>query len=127
MILLSFAIIKEECERTGINAEMLLSHRTCDNLPAIRRTVIARLHRELSMGPSAIGRAMNRDHSSICYALKIIKNTSPATASFPTGMAKTAATASRHPDRAKAVAATYGGRKPTGIWINEMVSANGTA
>ncbi len=127
MILLSYAIIKEECECHGIDAGMLLSHRTGGTLPAIRRIIIARLHRELGMGPSAIGRAMNRDHSSICHALKIIKNTSPATANLPTGMAKKAATASRHPDRAKAVAATYGGRKPTDIWLNEMVSAHGTA
>ncbi len=127
MNLLSYAIIKEECGRFGIDTETLLSHRIGGNLPVVRRTIIARLHRELSMGPSAIGRVINRDHSTICHALKIIKNTSPATASLPTGMAKKAATASRHPDRAKAVAATDGGRKPTGIWINEMVSANGTA
>ena len=124
MNLLSYAIIKEECGRSGIDTETLLSHRIGGNLPVVRRTIIARLHRELSMGPSAIGRVMNRDHSSICYALKKIKNTSPATASLPTGMAKTAATASRHPDRANTVAATYGDRKCTGVWIYEMGVAN---
>lgn len=110
MILLSHAIMKEECERNDVNCDQVLSHRRGEVLDGVRHVIITRMHRELSMGPAEIGRAMNRDHSAICYHFKKLKNTSPSVNPSPKGgSGEDGGGRTRHPDTPTSAAATLYG------------------
>ncbi|WP_435640302.1 hypothetical protein [Micavibrio aeruginosavorus] len=110
MILLSHAIMKEECDRNDVNCDLVLSHRRGEVLDGVRHVIITRMHRELSMGPAEIGRAMNRDHSAICYHLKKFKNTSPSVNPSPKGgLDEVGGGRTRHSDRTDPAAATLYG------------------
>ncbi len=91
-------IITQECDKHGVSRDAVFSRRRGDGLIAIRIVIIERIWREFNLGPSAIGRLLNRDHSTICHHLRAIKkqNTSPCPS--PTSKAKTAAAGFRHPD-----------------------------
>lgn len=91
-------IITQECATHDVSRDAIFSSRRGEGLPAIRVIIIKRMWRELNLGPAAIGRLLNRDHSTICHHLKAIKkqNTSPTPS--PLGLAKTTAAGFPHPD-----------------------------
>ncbi len=91
-------IITQECEQRGVSRDLVFSSRRGDGLPKIRAVIIERIHHECGLGPVAIGRLMNRDHTTICHHLNKAQkqNTSPSPS--PQGKAKTTAAGTRHPD-----------------------------
>lgn len=91
-------IITQECDKRGVSRDAVFSRRRGDDLITIRVAIIERIWREFNLGPSAIGRLLNRDHSTICHHLKVIKKQNTSLSPSPTGKAKTTAAGFRHPD-----------------------------
>lgn len=109
MILFAGDIIRQECAKHGISRELLISPRRSVKLTAIRRDIIARMESEYDLGPSAIGRLLHRDHTTIGHHLAWLKsqNSSPESDPPRTDQEKTASTVSRHPDNSPVDAPFY--------------------
>ena len=89
-------IIDQVCEKHGISKKAVLSPRRGDGLPAVRVEIIHRMHTEFKLGPVAIARLLDRDHTTICHHLKKLKqNPSPDVSPLPP-TAKTETDAATH-------------------------------
>lgn len=108
MILFASDVIRQELANHGISRELLMSAKRDQKLTKIRRIIIARMVSEYDLGPSAIARLLNRDHTTIGHHLAWLKSqNSSLSESFPprADQEKTAAIDARRPDSSP-VAAT---------------------
>ena len=64
------ALMRAACEQFGVTREDLLGHCRKKHLVGARQFIVLRLTSELGMSRTAIGRFMNRDHTSIFGLLK---------------------------------------------------------
>lgn len=63
-------IFAEEAEKAGTTVEQIKGHSRKAHIVAARWAVIDRLRNDLHMSLTQIGKAVNRDHSSVIHALE---------------------------------------------------------
>ena len=71
-------ILDEVASDFGHSVDLLRSNRRGDRLPKARLEAMRRLRAELKLSFPAIGKLLNKDHSTVIYALKKRGKNSPA-------------------------------------------------